>query len=369
MNPPRVYTCSPFWTPSHLPLHTIPLGRPSAPAPSILYPASNLDWRFVSQTILYKFQWHSLKSSRPHPLPQNPRLFYPSVSLAALHTGLFTHSKCDSFHLCQTLLYRNLTFLEKIQNLVAEAPWNFINKRVLLRVLGFSQKSTLIWKQDDLWKSYQALHEINIPNLRVKITPWFFSKNLESGNIATSYIWKILVNCYSQSDISLHYKWLPRWLTGKDLPVSAGDPWDVCSTPGLQRSFGGGNGKSLQYSSLGNSMDRGAWRATTYGIAKSRTRLSTHTLPGTPEHKWLQSLFPPSETQESNIPRKLPARPRLGHALTVNLYWKGVEVLNLASETGISISHTQWEREHSAVEISRGERMFGVKKKKKKNSN
>ena len=33
---------------SLLPPHTIPLGCPSAPAPSIQYPASNLDWRFVS---------------------------------------------------------------------------------------------------------------------------------------------------------------------------------------------------------------------------------------------------------------------------------------------------------------------------------
>ena len=39
--------------PSHFPPHTIPLGHPSAPAPSILYPASNLDWRFVSYMILY----------------------------------------------------------------------------------------------------------------------------------------------------------------------------------------------------------------------------------------------------------------------------------------------------------------------------
>ena len=35
---------------------TIPLGRPSAPAPSIQYHASNLDWRFVSYMILYMFQ-------------------------------------------------------------------------------------------------------------------------------------------------------------------------------------------------------------------------------------------------------------------------------------------------------------------------
>ena len=45
--------------PSHLPPHTIPLGHPSAPAPSILYHALKLDWRFVSYMILYMFQCHS----------------------------------------------------------------------------------------------------------------------------------------------------------------------------------------------------------------------------------------------------------------------------------------------------------------------
>ena len=59
--------------PSHLPPHTIPLDHPSAPAPSILYPASNLDWRFVSYMILYMFQCHSPKSSHPLPLPQSPK--------------------------------------------------------------------------------------------------------------------------------------------------------------------------------------------------------------------------------------------------------------------------------------------------------
>ena len=59
--------------PSLLPPHTIPLGRLSAPAPSILYPASILDWRFVSYMILYMFQCHSPKSSHPLPLPQSPK--------------------------------------------------------------------------------------------------------------------------------------------------------------------------------------------------------------------------------------------------------------------------------------------------------
>ena len=57
----------------HLPPRTIPLSRPSAPAPSILYPALNLDWRFVSYMILYMFQRHSPKSSHPLHLPQSPK--------------------------------------------------------------------------------------------------------------------------------------------------------------------------------------------------------------------------------------------------------------------------------------------------------
>ena len=58
---------------SLLPPCTIPLGHPSAPAPSIQYCASNLDWRLVSCMILYMFQCHSPKSSHPLPLPQSPK--------------------------------------------------------------------------------------------------------------------------------------------------------------------------------------------------------------------------------------------------------------------------------------------------------
>ena len=70
MNPPQIYLCSPSWT--LLPPHTLPLGRPSASAPSIQYCASNLDWWLVSYIILYMFQCHSPKSPHPLPLPQSP---------------------------------------------------------------------------------------------------------------------------------------------------------------------------------------------------------------------------------------------------------------------------------------------------------
>ena len=59
----------------------------------------------------------------------------------------------------------------------------------------------------------------------------------------------------------------------KNPPVNAGDTHLI---PGSIRSLGVDNGNLLQYSCLGNSMDRGAWQAMVYGVAKSRTQLSMH---------------------------------------------------------------------------------------------
>ena len=58
---------------------------------------------------------------------------------------------------------------------------------------------------------------------------------------------------------------LPWWLSGKDPPANAGDMGLI---PGSGRPPGEGNGNTIQYSCLGNTMDRGAWWATVHGIAK-----------------------------------------------------------------------------------------------------
>ena len=56
----------------------------------------------------------------------------------------------------------------------------------------------------------------------------------------------------------------------KDLPANnAGDAGDLGLIPGLGRSPAGGNGNPLQYSCLGNPMDRGAWWATAHKVTKS----------------------------------------------------------------------------------------------------
>ena len=54
-------------------------------------------------------------------------------------------------------------------------------------------------------------------------------------------------------------------------PANVGDARDVGSIPGWRISPGIGNGNSLQYSFLENSMDRGAWQATVHGVTKTRT--------------------------------------------------------------------------------------------------
>ena len=69
---------------------------------------------------------------------------------------------------------------------------------------------------------------------------------------------------------------LAQWLSGKESTCNAGDTGDVGSLPGLEGSPGGGNGNPLQYSCLENPMDRGAWRATVHGVAKSWTWLIMH---------------------------------------------------------------------------------------------
>ena len=55
--------------------------------------------------------------------------------------------------------------------------------------------------------------------------------------------------------------------TVKTVPANAGDRSLI---PGSGRSPGGGNGNPLQYSCLGNTMDRGDWWTTVHGVPKSQ---------------------------------------------------------------------------------------------------
>ena len=58
----------------------------------------------------------------------------------------------------------------------------------------------------------------------------------------------------------------------KNSPANSGDV--VGLIPKSVRSPRIGNGNPLQYSCLGNPMDRGAWQATNHGVTKSQAQLS-----------------------------------------------------------------------------------------------
>ena len=69
----------------------------------------------------------------------------------------------------------------------------------------------------------------------------------------------------------INYGGFPCGSVVKNPPANAGDSGLIT---GSGRSPGRGNGNPLQYSCLGNPMDRGAWWTTVYKVAKSQTRLS-----------------------------------------------------------------------------------------------
>ena len=52
----------------------------------------------------------------------------------------------------------------------------------------------------------------------------------------------------------------------KNPPDNSGDIRDMGSITGSGSSPGGGNGKPLQYSCMGNPMNRGPWQATVHGV-------------------------------------------------------------------------------------------------------
>ena len=77
---------------------------------------------------------------------------------------------------------------------------------------------------------------------------------------------KPFISYQTQNKLDIDQRGLPRWLSDKDSTCQAGD---LGSVPGLGRSAGEGNGNPLQYSCLGNTMDRGVWQAIVHGLTES----------------------------------------------------------------------------------------------------
>ena len=70
---------------------------------------------------------------------------------------------------------------------------------------------------------------------------------------------------------------VPGGAVVKRLPANAGDTRNLSPIPGSGRSPGIGNGNTLQYYCLENSLGRGARRATVHGATESQTQPSART--------------------------------------------------------------------------------------------
>ena len=60
----------------------------------------------------------------------------------------------------------------------------------------------------------------------------------------------------------------------KNMPVNAGDAETQVQSLGQEAPLRIGNGNSLQYSCLKNSMDKEIWQVTVHGFSRSQTRMS-----------------------------------------------------------------------------------------------
>ena len=94
--------------------------------------------------------------------------------------------------------------------------------------------------------------------------------------------WTELIGVNGQGSLVGCRLWVAQGRTGlkwlsigvKNLPANAKNTRDMDSIPGWEDSPGGRTGNPLQYSYLGNPMDRRAWQATVHRVAKSQTQLS-----------------------------------------------------------------------------------------------
>ena len=130
----------------------------------------------------------------------------------------------------------------------------------------------------------------------------------------------------------------------KNPPADAGDTRDMHSIPGSGRCPGEGNGNPLQYSCLGNPLDRGAWWAILHGAAKSRTRLRNYTR--TFVCYWA-----------SRVARKVKNPPATWKTRVQSLGWEDPLEEGMATHSSILAWKIPWTEEPRGLQSTRSQRV------------
>ena len=130
-----------------------------------------------------------------------------------------------------------------------------------LRPMPLGAVSLPVWSFADWTGNWGRLRCLRAIPLEVPL----LSTVIASPPLSTWVPLRVFLRLFKNSSHS-HCKGFPGGAVVKNPPASAGH---AASTPGSGRSPGVRNGNPCQYSFLDNSMDRGDWKATVHGVAKS----------------------------------------------------------------------------------------------------
>ena len=129
------------------------------------------------------------------------------------------------------------------------SPWAFLKRGFLKLVFAEPRKGAV-----------EGRDEQSLGSLRSHLRHRLAFISVSEGHVTCHYLGLKVMAFSVEGDYFLFE--LVSFPNGKESACNAEDPGSI---PGLGRSLGEGNGNPLQYSCLGNPMDRGAWGATVHG--------------------------------------------------------------------------------------------------------
>ena len=154
--------------------------------------------------------------------------------------------------------------------------WQFFNWVVFFFTICRNFCLVLLYFLFNYIVDINLLSNICITNILPQFVACFFLLSSWWILVGRNQVYLIHLPGLGHSWHSINVSWRNElgFLGGSDGKESAYNKGNRQSIPGLGRSSREGHGNTLQYSCLGNLMDRWAWRATAHRVAKSRTRLS-----------------------------------------------------------------------------------------------